>query len=637
MIHDIHLKEKIPPMVREIGLSDTSSFHSNHVDADVSQSPCSSPFGSPSLSNRSAKNALKMAIQRNKHRRIEHLLGHSASSDGGLDENNLRIAISKRDPESVRLILQFGADANGSDEDGLTPLLFATAVPCLKAAKLLLKHGADPNLTSRPDIESPIVMAINEEKFDLVQLYLRYSAKMDALLADGDTLFIKAMNKATPAALVEEMLREGADPNGKSARGDSPLVAAIQAGRPDLVSLLLETGADPNLPGPQHPLWSSTYQPEILQLLLAKGASHKKTPGILELATSINNLDTISILLAAGVSPNTKKDATYTPLCSAIRDNRVDIVWMLLANGADPNLIASEHPAFECVTHDRAHFLPQLVAAGSDLHQPKGILAVAVAHDNKEALLWLLDQGVSPNDRYEEDGGHTALTRAIQDNKIEYVDILLASAASPAVRGKDWPIRMGVKHPAILAKLLKHTTDIKSISKGLMEAAVAANQLNSIKLLLEAGVSVEEKTDGVFSPLTTAIREQRFEIVKYLLDEAGADPNHVGEHLPIIIAIQRCENRDYRYIDILLEKGADVSKLYRGWNAILQTVELGDMDILQLLIKKTTQPLDLERGREESGITVMELAKGRDCDEAVAVLLEAGNPSSTVQSRGGAT
>ncbi|RMZ86441.1 hypothetical protein DV736_g6330, partial [Chaetothyriales sp. CBS 134916] len=600
MIHDVDFKEKILPMVREIALSDTSSSDSNHVDTDMSPSPRSTPFGSPSLSIPVTKNALKMAIQQNKHRRIEHLLSHRALADDGLDDNNLRIAISRRDPESVRLILQFGADANGSEEDGFTPLHFATEAPCFKAAKLLLKHGADPNLTPRPDIESPIVMAIKEKKFDFVQLYLRYGAKMDTVLANGDTLFLKVMNKTTPAALVELMLKGGANPNRKSVGGVSPLFAATRAGRLDLVSLLLEAGADPNLPGPEHPLWPSTYQPNILQLLLAKGASHKKTPGILELATSINSLESISILLAAGVNPNTKKDATYTPLCSAIRDNRADIVRMLLVNGADPNLIASEYPAFKCVTHDRAHFLPQLVAAGSDVHRPKGILAVAVAHDNKEALLWLLDQGVSANDRYKEDGGHTALTRAIQDNKSEYVDILLANAGSPAVRGKDWPLLMGVKHPAILAKLLEHTTDMKSISTGVMEAAVAADQLDSIKLLLQAGVSVEDKTDGVFSPLTTAIREHRFEIVKYLLDEAGADPNHVGEHLPIIKAIRHCENRDYRYIDILLEKGADVNKMYRGWNAILQAVELGDMEILELLINKTTQPLDLERVDVES-------------------------------------
>ncbi|RMZ81463.1 hypothetical protein DV738_g2259, partial [Chaetothyriales sp. CBS 135597] len=593
MIHDVDL-EKILPIDTELGLSDTSSSYSSQVDAHTCQVSCSTThLESPSVGGSVTENALKMAIKRNKHRRIEHLLSHSASVDDGLDDMNLRIAICRRDPESVRLMLQFGADANSVDEDGFTPLHFATEVRCFKAAKLLLKHGADPSRAVRPGIESPMVMAIKEKKFNFVELYLRHGATMDAVLANGDTLLVKAMNRATPAGLVSQMLKDGADPNGKNAGGVSPLFAAIQAGCLDLVSLLLEAGADPNLPGPQHPLWPSTYWPDILQLLLAKGASHKNTPGILELATSINNLASISTLLAAGVNPNTKKDSTYTPLCSAIRDNRADIVRMLLANGADPNLAASECPAFKCVTQGRAHFLPQLVASGCDIRKPKGILVAAVACDNKEALLWLLDQGVSPNDRYEEDEGHTALTRAIQDDKIEYVDILLANGGSPATRGKDWPILMAAKHPVILAKLLKHNTDTKSISKGSMQAAVVADQLHSIKLLLEAGLSAEEQTDGGLSPLTIAIREHRYEIVNYLLDEASADSNLAGsdEDLPIVTAIRHCENRDYRYINVLLEKGADVNKTHRGRNAILQAVELdwGDQAATALSLEATSR------------------------------------------------
>lgn len=54
----------------------------------------------------------------------------------------------------------------------------------------------------------------------------------------------------------------------------------------------------------------------------------------MELATSINNIEAVRVLLKAGVDPNAKKDGIYTPLCSSIRDNRTDIFELLLANGA---------------------------------------------------------------------------------------------------------------------------------------------------------------------------------------------------------------------------------------------------------------------------------------------------------------
>jgi ankyrin repeat protein len=422
------------------------------------------------------------------------------------------------------------------------------------------------------------------------------------------------MNRSVSSKLVELMLNYETDPNSKNREGKTALFEAIQSNRIDLMTLLLDHGANPNLPGPKHLLWPSTYQPKALKLMLSRGADAKKTPGIMELAAGIKNLESISILLDAGVSPNIKKDGIYTPLCSAIRDNSVEIVALLLANAANPNLKASEYPAFKCVTHHRTHLLPRLVAAGADLHSPKGIIEKAVEHNNREALMYLLKNGVSPNDK--SDKGYTPLTTAIREDRIEIVDVLLNNGADPTVRGQDWPICMAVKRPTILKKLLPAIPNPRAI-RGVMEMAVVANQIESIKMLLNAGVSVEDKNGGVFSPLTTAIREDRKDLVKYFLCEAGADPNTPGEHLPIIKAIRRFRG-DYEIIEMLLAKGANINQMYRGWNAILQAVENGDNNMLRLLVEKGG-PVDLnvtdddgkpvkeilvERGWSESSILV---------------------------------
>lgn len=78
--------------------------------------------------------------------------------------------------------------------------------------------------------------------------------------------------------------------------------------------------------------------------------------------------------------------------------------------------------------------------------------------------------------------------------------------------------------------------------------AVVANRLESVKLLLSKGMSVEGKNGGVFSPLTTSIRENRKSIFMYLCDEANADPNEPGEHLPIIKAVS--QRTEYHAINV---------------------------------------------------------------------------------------
>ncbi|KAL1611193.1 hypothetical protein SLS59_000834 [Nothophoma quercina] len=560
------------------------------------------------------RSAIVNAVEQRKHRILEQLLDGGARAEPQVEAGMLRTAAQNRDIESLALLLQYGMDANGFDREGVTPLFAATQASCFESAKMLLKHSADANLSAGPNSESPLSLAASENQIDFVQLYLNNGGDVNMIMDNGSTTLVQSMNKIVSPKLVDLLLTSGGDPNAKTGEGTTALFQAIQANRVDLMTVLLDHGANPNLPGPKHPLWPSTYKPKCLQLLLARGADTKKTPGVMELASSLKKLESIKILIEAGVSPNLRKDGVYTPLCSAIRDDSRDIVAYLLENGADPNFNASEYPAFKCITHKRIHFLPQLVAAGVDLNSPKGIMETAVQHNDKDAMIFLFDHNVNPNDRTPE--GNTALTTAIREGRGELVDLLLSRGADPAVRGQEWPLCMAVKQPAILKRLLAATPNPKAF-RGVVEMAVVANQLESIKLLLAAGVSVEDKNCGVFSPLTTAIREDNKDIVRYLLDVAGADVNAPGEHLPIVKALRRYHG-DAEILTMVLSRGADINKMHRGWNAILQAVENGDAKILKLLIDMGGS-VDLQ-AIDETGRPVIDIVTERGWEEGLALL-----------------
>jgi len=609
---------QIEDMIHDIELDDKHSSQGTTIRPDPSAAPRWTPKQNSGAHSSALKTSLINAVQQRKHKMIEQLLDCGVSPENTGEFNLLREAVLTRDLESVRLLLLFGADPNGLDRNKLTPLYTATEMSFIDSARLLIKYGADPNLPAGPDGESPLASAITDNKAEFARLYLTYGGDAGQMMCDGNTLLIKTINKTAPTDLTELLLNYGSDPNGKSAEGVTPLFEAIQARRLDTLTLLLDHGANPNLPGPKHPLWPSTYQAKILQLMLSRGADTKKAPGCLELATSLNNVESVKILLNAGVDPNMRKDGIYTPLCSAIRDDRPELITLLLSKGADPNHMASEYPLWKCITHDRSQYMTQLVAAGADLHKPKGIIEKAVAHNNIAALNFLLAQKVSPNDRSPE--GHTPLTTAIREDRAEMLDLLLENGADPTIRGQDWPICMAVKRPAILKKLLPALHNPRSV-KGVMEMAVVANQLESIKLLLAAGISVEDKNGGVFSPLTTAIREDRKEIVKFLLDEAGADINAPGEHLPIVKAIRRYRGGDLDIMEMLLDRGVDINKMYRGWNSVLQAVESGNARILHLLNDKGGG-INLQVKDEDSGKTAEEIMIEAGWEEAYHSLLD---------------
>lgn len=597
------------------GHSSSGPGHITRLKADPSTVPRWTPRYSTGAGNPQFKIALMQAVQKKSYSVMEQLLDRGVTPDSVTDINLLREAVLNRDPESVRLLLLFGADPNAIDKHGFTPLFSATELGFVDGAKMLIKYGADPNTSAGPEADTPLALAVLDSKVELVQLFLMYGGDANRIMANGNTVLIRAIDRKTPKRLIELVLNYGGDANGKNGEGTSPMFQCASMQRFDLAQVLLDRGADPNLPGPKHLLWPACYQPHFLKLLLARGADFRRAPGVMELATSINNIESVRILLNSGVDPNAKKDGVYTPLCSAIRDDRADIVTLLLANGADPNLPASEYPCFKCVTHQRAKYLPQVVAAGGDPHEPRGIIEKAVKHNNPDALIYLLDYGVDVNAKSPE--GYTPLTTAIREDRADMVDLLLARGADPAIRGQDWPLCMAVKRPNILKKLLPAVSNPKNF-KGVVEMAVCANQLESIRLLLNAGFSVEDKNGGVFSPLTSAIREGHKHIVRYLIDEAGADVNAPGEHLPIIKSIRRMRNNDTEILELLLARGADINLMYRGWNAVLQAVENGDAHVLRVLVEKGNG-VDLQQ-EDENGSTVMDIVNGHGWDEAVAII-----------------
>lgn len=586
---------------------------------DPTTMPRIKPRSFPGSESADLISALASAVRVKNHKLMEQLLDRGVPANTGHNMHALNEAVFAHDAESVRLLLLYGANPNTPDRDGVTPLLASVDESFLSGATLLLKYGADPNLPAGGDLESPLAVAVKANRIGMSHLLLTYNGDANLVTANGETLLIGAINKKIPEKFIDVLLNYGSQPNAKSREGKTPLFEAIQVGRADIVTRLLEHGADPNLPGPKHMLWPATYQSACLQVLLSYGATPKKCPGIMELAASINNIESVRILLKAGVNPNTKKDGVYTPLCTSIRDDRPELLQLLLASGADPNVPASEYPAFKCVTHDRIHFLPTLVTAGADLHSPKGIVETAVSFKNLEALNWLLDQGVSPNDRNSK--GMSPLTTAIREDRIDIVDLLLLRGADPNQRGENWPICMAVKNPPILRRLLSVLTEPRAF-KGVMEMAVSANQLESVKLLIAAGVSVEDKNGGVFSPLTTAIRENRRDIVTYLITDGGANINSPGEHLPIVKALRRFHGEgDTEILEMLLARGADPNKMYRGWNAIMQAVENGEESVLRMVCSKAGVDLSVT---DEMGRNVVQMAASRAWDEAVKIL-EKGN------------
>jgi ankyrin repeat protein len=349
------------------------------ITVDKSRLPVRTPKSTLGMTSAALKKTLYSAVEGKKTKVVEQLLDRGVPPDTGPETNSVFVATLNRDTPTLKLLLEFGANPDAPDKYGNTPL--RVSCDCREEqARLLLEWGADPNI-STPDWTA-LPWACDSKQEKIVSLLLQYSADPDLCSKNGETGLVYVCNRSFGPNMVREMLDWGADPNKKNARGVTPLEGACNTNQPEVVKLLVDRHADPNLVGTHLLLKGNVARPECLRVLLDAGADVTRYKGLMELATWENSIESVELLLSAGVDPNEKHQDRYSPLTTAIRDKRADIFDLLIKKGADPNAEGEDLPLRMAVLNPQ--FIIPLLSAGADLSKCKGIMEWAAYHNNLE-------------------------------------------------------------------------------------------------------------------------------------------------------------------------------------------------------------------------------------------------------------
>ncbi|WP_370411874.1 ankyrin repeat domain-containing protein [Streptomyces fradiae] len=150
---------------------------------------------------------------------------------------------SEAGDDAVVVALRGGADPEGRDADGETPLYRAAVENQPGAVRLLLAAGADPGRASGADDgDLPLCGAACGGHTEVVRALLAAGAEPDQEEGYGFTALAWAVRLGhTGTARV--LLAAGADPDRPGPDGLAPLTAAARRGSPSLVRALLEHGA----------------------------------------------------------------------------------------------------------------------------------------------------------------------------------------------------------------------------------------------------------------------------------------------------------------------------------------------------------------------------------------------------------
>jgi len=189
-------------------------------------------------------------------------------------------------------------------------------------SELVQRRAKDIFSVEIEEDEKKLVMAAREGRITIIKGLLATNmvninklSNIDQDCEDEDTatpLFEAAKNGHT--VIVRLLLDKGAQPDIPNDNGDCPLKAAAEMGHKEVVKLLIDSGADPN-----------------------SVDVDKYTA--LHFAAIFGHYDVIQKLLDIGADPNISNRWGHTPLHNAVRIGHKNTAVLLLTNGAIPNPI----------------------------------------------------------------------------------------------------------------------------------------------------------------------------------------------------------------------------------------------------------------------------------------------------------
>ena len=263
---------------------------------------------------------------------------------------SLKDAVNCKRQDFVLRQINLGVDINEIDNYGSTALHLACQRVNQDIVETLLNHGADSNYPDRAG-RTPLHMccSIGTRGMPIARIILRFGCHMNVRTKyEGWTALYWAVSIGHPG-LVDLLLNHGADSNIPSRDGISPLHCCILSTcKQEILKALINHGADIEAISDQNQGQGALHLAVMkgrmgaIQLLLNKGADCTKRDNCgrspLDLACHYDQLGALKILL----SRITKFDTLNTPLWYVLTEDKFDIATTLLHHGAELNFKDSE-------------------------------------------------------------------------------------------------------------------------------------------------------------------------------------------------------------------------------------------------------------------------------------------------------
>ncbi|KAI1264604.1 ankyrin repeat-containing domain protein [Xylariaceae sp. FL1019] len=384
----------------------------------------------------------------------------------------------------MNFLLKQGANINGRNEDGQTPLICAVLAHQVEAARFLLEAGADLGTRdSGRNAKPPLFHAVDAEDRAIVDLLFKHGAQ-----ANQREDWVNMVTGQTPIEWIEVLLQHGADAGAQDMSGRKIIIKVLTTrknteDREQVVNLLLQHGASPNAK-------------DITGTSLLFIAAEQKRDAL------------VHRLLELGADANCRDTSGTTALVMAVKRHDYALAKTLLEHGADPNKpdIVGTHMIIHVLNDrkadaaDRQAMLELLFAHGAradkkDLYGTT-VLEHSVTTSASPSIRipeLMLRNGADPNQRLKKVADEpTLLTHALRKGQWDLARLALECGANANLVDKSGrsPLLLAILagNESLVKVLLKHGADVKQTCQvSPLELATAQISPDIVRLLTGSG------------------------------------------------------------------------------------------------------------------------------------------------------
>ena len=275
------------------------------------------------------------------HKIIEQGINVNSWNKNG--ETALFLACRPAQTESVKLLLENGADPNISDAKYHTGFHAAVYGSCTnETMQEIITHGV--YLDARNiDGEIALWLACLCRQQDSVKILLEAGSNSNIAPTDKDTCLHVALIRNCSKNMISAILDHGADVNARNKQNITALIIACAKRNKDTINVLLNEGADPNIADANgntclHYTTQNERCKEVLQARISHGvaldATNKGNVTALMIACKNENKEAINVLLNAGTEPNIADADGGTCLHYAAQNHwHTEVIHAIISHG----------------------------------------------------------------------------------------------------------------------------------------------------------------------------------------------------------------------------------------------------------------------------------------------------------------